>query len=431
MIDDPKPKDVMVIGAGMAGIEASLLLAQAGREVHLVEECPYIGGTVIRFEDIYPNMDCATCMVAPKQQDLLQNEHIHLHTLSTVEKVSGSNGDFKVRVLQRARYINDVACIGCGMCYEPCPVSLDNEFEEGMAQRKAIYVACAGALPNVPRIDTDNCLRFKGKGEDCQLCAESCMFEAIELDAKDEVLDLEVSSILVATGYELMDPSPLKDYGYGTVPDVYTAVEFERLYASNGPTEGELKLKNGKVPGSVAIVHCVGREEQGYCSAVCCLYSLKFAHYVKHKLPEATITALHTDMCVPGKTHQRFQVKMVEGGADLVRATDVKVKGGKGGITIGFANAAGKASELKVDMVVLAPAFVPRSGTGDLAGKLGIDLDDAGFLAIGEGADGPVRSSREGIFLAGCATGPKDISRVVTEADSAVAMMLGSHRGVS
>ena len=431
MTDQSDEGCVLVIGAGMAGIEASLLLAQADRVVHLVEERPYIGGSVIKFEDIYPNMDCATCMIAPKQQDLLQNNNIHLHTLSSVEKVSGREGNFKVQVLERARYVNATACIGCGMCYEACPVNLDNEFEEGMAKRTAIYVACAGALPNMPSIDTANCLRFKGKGEDCTLCAESCMFEAIELDSKDQVLDLEVSSILVATGYALFDPSPLKDLGYGTVPDVYTAVEFERLYASNGPTEGALKLKNGKEPKSVVIVHCVGRDKVGYCSAVCCLYSLKFAHYVKHKLPDADVTALHTDLCVPGKTHQRFMGKMVEHGTGLVHATDVKVKGGKGAITVGYVDGVGKPSDMKVDMVVLAPAFVPQPGAKGLASILEIDLDEDGFFAHGDGADGPVSTSRKGVFLAGCASGPKDISRVVTEADTAVAGMLGIIRGVS
>ncbi len=430
MDKDNDPEQVLVIGAGMTGIEASLLLAQGGRQVHLVEELPCFGGSVIRFEDIYPNMDCATCMIAPKQQDLLQSASIHLHTLSTVEKVSGEDGAFKVRVRKRARHVSDVTCIGCGMCFEACPVSLDNDFEEGMSQRKAIYLPAAGALPNVPSIDTENCLRFKG--EECNLCVESCMFEAVEMDTEDEVLDLDVSSILVATGYKLMDLSSLPRFGYGKVPDVYSAVEFERLYASNGPTEGELKLKDGKAPSSVAVVHCVGREEMGYCSAVCCLYSLKFAHYVEHKLPDAEVFALHTDVCVPGKTHQRFRDKMVEGGAKMVYATDVKVEKASGGIKVVYKDGAGKAADLKVDMVVLAPAFVPADGTEELAKVLGVPLDGSGFFAHGGNGGSIVSTTKEGIFVAGCASGPKGISQVVMEADMAVAARLtGSDGGVS
>jgi heterodisulfide reductase subunit A len=316
------------------------------------------------------------------------------------------------------------------MCFEACPVSLDNEFEEGMTQRKAIFIPCAGALPNVPSIDMDNCLR--SKGEDCTLCKESCMFEAIELDSKDEVLDLDVDSIIIATGYELMDPASLARYGYGKVPDVYSAVEFERLYASNGPTEGELKLKSDKAPGSVAIVHCVGREEQGYCSAVCCLYSLKFAHYLNHKLPDTRVVSLHTDLCIPGKTHQRFHDRMVAHGAELVRATDVNVEKGSSGVVVKYKDGSGKAANLKADMVVLTPAIVPRKDANELAKVVGVPLDDAGFFVSGGNGSSPVSTPKDGVYVVGCASGPKGISHVVTESDMAVAEVLSrGSQGVS
>lgn len=427
MAENDGSDDVLVIGAGMAGIEASLRLAQAGRRVHLVEERPCFGGSVIRFEDIYPNMDCATCMIAPMQQDLLQSTAIDLHTLSRIEKVTMKDGGFKVRVNKKARYVSDATCIGCGMCFEACPVSLDNDFEEGMSQRKAIYIPAAGALPNVPSIDTDHCVRFKG--EDCTACMEACMFEAIVLDDKDVALDLEVSAILVATGYKLMDLKALKRFGYGKVPVVISAVELERLYASNGPTEGELKLPSGDAPSSVAIVQCVGREEAGYCSAVCCLYSLKFAHYMNHKLPDAQVHILHTDMIVPGKTHQRFRDRMVEHGAELLYATDVKVDKGSPGAKVAYKDGAGKAQQLKVDMVVLAPAFVPSDGTKELAEVLGVPLHGTGFFAHGGNGGSLVSTAKEGIYVAGCATGPKSISQAVKEADMAVAAILTNTSG--
>jgi len=181
---------VLVIGGGIAGIEASLLLANSGRKVYLVEKTSYVGGNVIKFEEVYPNMDCATCMIAPKQQELLANENIELLMLSQVEAISGSSGDFSVRIKKKARYVDLENCIGCGACYDPCPVEVANEFEEGLSKRKAIYVPCAGALPNVPAIDTENCLRFKG--QDCQACQEACIFEAIDFNQQDEELQLKV-----------------------------------------------------------------------------------------------------------------------------------------------------------------------------------------------------------------------------------------------
>jgi heterodisulfide reductase subunit A len=428
MIRSDGSDDVLVIGAGMAGIEASIRLAKAGRKVHLVEEKSCFGGSVIRFEDIYPNMDCATCMIAPIQQELLQNASIDLLTLARVEKVTGNDGGFKVKVHQKARYVSDVTCIGCGMCFEACPVKLDNEFEEGMSQRSAIYIPAAGALPNVPCIDTDACIVFKGK--ECNVCKESCMFEAILLDDEDKDLDLDVEAIVVATGYSLMDLKPMKQYGHGKVPGVYSAVEFERLYASNGPTSGELKMAGDKVPKSVAMVQCVGREEVGYCSAVCCLYSLKFAHYVKHKLPDASVHILHTDQCVPGKTQQRFRDRMVHHGAEMFYASDVKVEKGGKGVKVSYKDGAGKAADLTVDMVILAPAFVPSPGTEDLAKVLGVSLGDKGYFAQDGNGAGPVSTTKAGIYVAGCASGPKDIAQVVKEADMAVAAVL-NNGGVS
>ena len=415
--------DVLIIGAGIAGIEASLLLSEAGRKVHLVEKTSYTGGTVIKFEEVFSNMECSTCMVAPRQQELLQDKNINLLLLSEVEEVRGSAGDFTVKIHKKARYVDLDNCIGCNACFEPCPVSLKNEFEEGLSERKAIYIPCAGTLPNVPMIDTEHCLHFKGKN--CKACQEACAFEAIDFDQKDEHLELKVGSIIVATGFNTFDPRQSSDYGYGIFDDVYTAFEFERLYASNGPTGGDIVLKNGNTPKTVAIIHCVGRDKKGYCSAVCCLYSLKFNHYLKSKIPEIEISEFYRDLCIPGKSHQNFYEKMIkEIGTNMIHANDIKVTKHGEKMVVEYNNGDSKKSSLPVDMVILSPAIEPREDASKLAKILDIPLDEYGFFKE-EDQDGfSVVTSKPGVFIIGGAQGPKNIQDSVSQAYAAVGKIL-------
>lgn len=417
-----KSGDVLVIGAGVAGIEASLLLAEAGRKVYLIEKTSYIGGNVIKYEHVFSNLECATCMMAPKQQELLANENIVLLTLSEILDVKGSSGNFVVKVGKKARYVDLINCIGCSACFDPCPVSVKNEFEEGLSERKAIYIPCNGALPNVPAIDTKNCLRFT-KGEDCQACKEACMFDAIDFDQNDEELELKVGAILVATGFSQFDPAKTPQFGYGKIGDVYTAFEFERMFASNGPTGGKIKLRNGEHPKAVAILHCVGRKEKGYCSTVCCMYSLKFVHYLKEKLPEVKIYELYSDLCIPGKSYQKFYEETKEKGVQIIRAGEVSVtEEGRGMIIKSTVN--GKERSLSVDMVILAPAIEPREDAPRLAKVLDIPQDEHGFFL--EEPHAPVATPREGVFIAGCAQEPKDIQVSVAQSEAAVGRILAT-----
>jgi heterodisulfide reductase subunit A len=425
MKDKQSNSDILVIGAGIAGIEASLLLSKSNRKVHLIEKTSYTGGTAIKFEEVFANMECSTCMMAPIQQELLQDKNINLVTLAEVKEVKGSFGNFTVKIHKKARYVDMKNCIGCNACFEPCPVLLKNEFEEGLSERKAIYIPCAGALPNVPVIDTEHCLRFNGK--DCHACQEACMFEAIDFNQKDEQIELNLGTIIIATGYNTYEINHAPQYAYGTIDDVYTALEFERLYASNGPTGGKLLLKNGKTPKSAAIIHCVGRNAIGYCSSVCCMYSLKFNHYLISKIPEIKISEFYTDLCIPGKSHQKFYEKMRKTETQLIRASDIKIIQQGQGITVTYNDTSGKKNSTTFDMVILAPAIVPKDDASKLAKILGITIDEYGFFKEENQNISSVETSKPGVFIVGCSQGPKNIQESVSQASAAVGKILSTY----
>ena len=428
MNNENKNFDVLVIGSGIAGIEASLMLSKSDTKVHLIEKSSFTGGSVIKYEEVFSNMECSTCMLAPLQQELLQDKNINLLTLSEIKDLKGSSPDFTVKIHKKARYVDMLNCIGCNACFEPCPVSLKNEFEEGLSERKAIYVPCAGALPNVPMIDTEQCLRFKGK--ECTACQEACMFEAIDYNQNDEDIELKVGAIIVASGFSTFDLKKTPQFGYGKISDVYNSFEFERLYASNGPTEGKIVLKNGKTPKSAAIIHCVGRDEKGYCSSVCCMYSLKFNHYLKSKIPDIEIFEFYKDFCIPGKSHQKFFEKMKDTGTKLFLSEDIEVKKSEKSIVINYKDASSKKGNISVDMVILAPAIIPREEPFDLAKTLDISTCDNGFFKEENENISSIVSSKPGIYIVGCAQGPKNIQNTVSQATAAVGKILSTKEGI-
>jgi len=414
-------RNVLVIGAGIAGMETSLMLAKAGRKVYLVEKSPIIGGNIIKCEDVFPNLECATCMVSPIQQEVLKNENIELLMLSCVKEVRGEFGDFTIKVEKKARYVDMVDCIGCGECFEPCPVVLKNEFEQELMERKAIYLPCAGSLPNVPAIDTENCVRFKG--EDCQACKEACVFEAINFEEKDEMLEIKAGAVVVATGFKIFDIKEGSKYGYGEYDDTYTSWEFERLFASNGPTGGAIQKKNGEPPKSVAIIHCVGREEKGYCSTICCMYSLKFVHYLKKKIEDVSITEFYKDMCSPGKSYDKFYREIESTGVGFQRFDTIKVSADNGAAVVKYKQN-GEEGTLPVDMVILSVGLEPQKDSQELAEILGVTCDGNGFFKEENDEYAVVNSTRQGIFIAGCAQSPKDVPTSIAQAQSAAGKIL-------
>lgn len=426
--------DVLVIGGGPAGIEASLTLAQKDRTVFLVEKRPYIGGKPMQFDEVFPDMECSSCMLEAKMAAVLHHERIRLLVGAQVEEVLGYFGNFVARVRRRASYVNPETCIGCGACYPACPVEVTSEFDVGLSQRKAIYVPYPGALPNVPVLDREHCLHFTAKG--CTACRDVCPFGGvgyIDFEAQDELLELTVGSIVVATGAEPSQPSELARLGHGSLPEVYSSLEFERLLSPNGPTGGKIVTRLGAPARSVVVVQCVGRDEseRGYCSGICCQEGLKLARTVRHRAPEATVTLVHRDWCLPGKEAQRFQREAQHDGVRLFRVgshTPLAVRPRDGALELDVQSPVVSSHRLAADMIVLVAGLAPGDDTDALARLLGIPRDELGFFREEHGRLASVSTVRDGVQLAGAARGPLDIQAAIASGAAAAGKILSRLR---
>jgi len=417
---------VLVIGAGIAGIQAALDLANRGVTVYLVEKSPSIGGRMAQLDKTFHTMDCSICILAPKMIECFRHPNIELLAYSEVKEVTGSAGNFVVKVLKKPRFIDVDKCTGCGECTEKCPVRVANEFDMGMGQRKAVYMVFPQAVPRVAVIDKDSCLFFQ-KGV-CQICEKFCQAHAINFDQKAEEITLNVSSIVLATGVEIWNPESISEYGYKRHQNVLLSLEFERLINASGPTRGELlRPTDGKKPRIIVFIQCVGSrsERKGfpYCSSVCCMYATKEAILVKEHNPECMVNVLYMDLRVFGKRFQEFVTRAKEeGGVNYIngRATVVIEDPVTENLFVRYENIAeGKMEELCADLVVLCPALVPREDNGLLAKTLGLELDEYGFLRTKDPLLMPVETNVDGIFVCGSCQSPKDISESVTQASAA------------
>jgi heterodisulfide reductase subunit A len=421
--------DALVVGAGIAGISAALTLAQKNRKVYLVEKLPCIGGKVARYEDVFPNLECASCILDPLLDEVLHNDQIEILTLSEVQEVLGFYGNFLVTVHKKARCVDSQTCIGCGACIETCPVKVANEYNEGLDERRAIYIPYPGALPNVAVIDKEHCLRWQGQA--CSACKEACPFGSIIYEETDQTRQLRVGGVVLAPGFDLFNPGEAPQYGYGKIDSVYTSLEFERLVNSTGPTEGKILLRNGRVPENIALVHCVGSRTSRfheYCSAVCCMYLSKFAHQVNTKLPGASITGFYSDLCLPGKEAQGFFNK-IRRDADIqfIHLQDpdsIEIAQERENTVIRFTDVQGKSEAVVSDMVVLAPAMEGARDAGALAELFNLSQGKGGFFVEEATKLLPVATAIEGVFVAGCAQGPKDIQSSVVQGQAAAGTIL-------
>lgn len=426
----------LVVGGGIAGIQAALEIADSGFPVYLVEREPTIGGHMAQFDKTFPTLDCAACILTPKMVDAGAHPNITLLTWSEVERVDGFVGSFTVTVRKKARYVREDVCTGCGICIEKCPVKvIDLNFEAGLGYRKAVYRPFPQAVPKYPVIDTENCTYFKrGKCKACQLFCPT-QPNSIDFEQKDQLIQLQVGNIILATGYDLFDARRIPQYGYGRLANVYTSLEFERLCNAAGPTNGEVVLRDGVTkPKTVGIVHCVGsrdRHYNNYCSVICCMQSLKFAHLVKERTG-ADVYNFYIDMRTAYKDYDEFYQKVLEEGVHFVRGrvaeiTDAARKPGEEGKLIIQVEDTfiGKQRRIPVDMVILSAALEPRADSNEVAHKFGIACSTNGWFIEKHPKLDPIATMTEGIYVAGCAQGPKDIPSTVAQGAAAAARVLG------
>jgi heterodisulfide reductase subunit A len=424
----------LVVGGGIAGIQATLEIADAGHHVYMVEREPSIGGHMAQFDKTFPTLDCAACILTPKMVDVGGHRNVTLMTWSEVEKVEGYVGNFTVTIRKKARHVKTELCTGCGICQEKCPKKvIDEVYEAGLGYRKAIYTPFPQAVPRYPVMDVDNCIYFE-KGT-CKACEKFCPTDAIDFTQKDEVITIEVGNIILATGYDLFDARRVTNYGYGRLANVFTSLEMERLTNAAGPTNGNIVLRDGKTkPEAVGIIHCVGSRDRNFnnhCSVICCMQSLKFAHMV-HERTGAIVYNFYIDMRTPFKDYDEFYQRVLEEGTLFVRGkvaevTDAaRLPGEEGKLIVQVEDTlAGKQRRIPVDMVILSVGLQPRKDSNETAKLFGISCSSNGWFIEKHPKLDPVATMTEGIYIAGCAQGPKDIPASVSQGAAAAARVLG------
>ncbi len=439
--ETPVNTETMVIGGGIAGIQASLEIADGNQKVYLVERTATIGGHMAMFDKTFPTLDCAACILTPKMVEVGQHPNIELMTYCEVIGVTGGPGDYTVKILKKARRVNLATCIGCGQCTEVCPRKAPSEFDAGTTLRKAIYIPFPQAVPNKYVIDADNCTYVEnGK---CGVCVKKCPVEGcIDLDEKDQEVEIKIGNIIVATGFQIFDPKRVENFGYGKYPNILTSLEFERVINAAGPTEGNITFrtqdkkgnwiftKESGSPKSVAIVHCVGSRDENYnkhCSRVCCMYSLKLAHLVKEKLPDTEVHEYYIDMRAFGKGYEEFYNRIKKEGVHIIRGRTAKIEEKDGKLIVRNEDIlANRLVEQEVDMVILSVGLEPREDAAELSKMLGIAVNEDGWFTEANYNTDSTNTFVGGVTIAGVCQGPKDIPDTVAQGAAAASRVLQS-----
>ncbi len=441
------PAAALIIGGGIAGIQAALDIADAGFLVYLVEREPSIGGRMAQLDKTFPTLDCSSCILTPKMVDVGHHPNIDLMTYSEVVSVTpplppgeagGGEGGFRVQVRKKPRYVDVDKCTGCGSCAAACRMKgrVVSGFDEGISKRSAIYVPFPQAVPLKYTVDPTTCLYLtRGRCGKTFLCKDACSADAIDFEQQEELVDLEVGAIIVATGFDLIDPRLKPEFGYGVYPEVMTGIEFERLSSASGPTMGKITV-NGKEPKDVVLIKCVGSRDPHtgvpYCSRVCCMYTAKHAHLVRDKFPDAHITVFYMDVRASGKGYEEFYDRVRHERVMYRRGEPSEIyrdsRRGNRLVVLAEDTLLGKPIEVEADLVVLATAIIPRTDVSEVAALFsplgGLERSPDGFFQEAHPKLRPVDTLLDGVFLAGCCQGPKDIPDTVAQAKAAASSAL-------
>jgi heterodisulfide reductase subunit A len=414
-------KAVMVVGGGVAGIQASLDLANRGLKVYLVEKRPSIGGRMAQLDKTFPTMDCSMCILAPKMIECSHHPNVQLLSYSEVKTVKGSIGNFKVTVLRKPRYVDEKKCSGCLICAQNCPSEALNEFDENLGVRKAIYMPFMQAVPRVAVIDKESCV-------ECGLCEKVCPNKAVNRAQEPEEIELDVGAIVLATGFDMFNPSAIVHYGYKRFKNVLTSMELERLLCASGPTGGHLmRPSDGRIPRSIAFIQCVGSRDRrewighSYCSSICCKYAVKDAVLIKEHESSSLVTIFYIDMRAFGKGFQEFVNRAKsEFGVEFIRSNpgEISEDSKTNNLLVSFEDPITRTVQnIPFDLVVLSPALIPSQGVGELAKTMGVELDNYGFLKLEDSVRRPLDTNVPGIFACGYCVGPKtgDIPDSITQ----------------
>ena len=410
--------DVVVIGAGIAGIQAALDLANHGVIVHLIDREPSIGGHMAQLDKTFPTNDCSMCILSPKMAEVARHKNIKIYTCAEVESIDGEVGRFTVTVKRHPRYIDESLCNGCGDCIQICPVEVYNRFDAGIGIRKAIYKPQPQPVPDIVIKDADHCI-------ECGLCYDVCGLDAIRKKEEAVTIRIPAASVIVATGYDVFDARKKAQFGHLILPDVITSLELERMINASGPTGGKvLRMSDGARPKSVVFIQCVGSRDMSigrpYCSCVCCMQAVKNAILIKEKHPEIEVTICYIDIRAYGKGYEEYFERAKSMGVRFLHGIPSDVLPDKDGMVVQVENTEnGEVDILHPDLVVLSVGIGPAGDTAAIAHQLGIPVEDTGFIKPLHDAVDTVGTIRPGIYVAGTATAPKDIPDSVAHAGSA------------
>ncbi|MBQ8685928.1 MAG: CoB--CoM heterodisulfide reductase iron-sulfur subunit A family protein [Clostridia bacterium] len=430
--ESPVVKRALVIGGGIAGIQAALDIADAGFEVDIVEKNATIGGRMAQLDKTFPTLDCSACILTPKMVDCAQHEKIDILSYSEIEDVKGFVGNFSVTIRKKARYVDETKCTGCKICMEKCPSKKGlNTFNMGLNTRPAIHIPFAQAIPNVAVIDPEQCIKLKtGK---CGICQKFCGVGAIDYEQKDTFIERQYGAIVVATGFKPISLESFNEYGYDDNKDVITSLELERLMNAAGPTNGVLlRPSDGEHPKVITFIQCVGsRDTSGcgkpYCSKVCCMYTAKHAMLIREKYPDTEVHVFYIDVRTPGKNYDEFFRRAVEQyGVDYIKGMVGKVYNENGKLMVQGSNLIDNEQvTIESDLVVLAAAIEPEPSVRKIATLLTASIDTNNFLTESHAKLRPVESPTAGVYLAGMCQGPKDIPETVSQASACAAKVIG------